>query len=81
MLHIFKNLLIIGKPLDIGGSDSDASHSTLAVNDSSASGTAGDLPQASTSSASNQEQSPLEEFRASTYSGTYSQWFSGETWV
>jgi hypothetical protein len=90
MLCIFKDLLIIGKPLDIGGSDSDTSRSALAVNKSSTSGTVGDLPHASTSSpardppcsstssTSNQEQSSVEEFNASTDSGTYSQCFSEE---
>jgi len=94
MLHIFKDLLIIGKPLDIGGSDSDTSPSTLAVSKPSASGTFGDLPHASTSSssarslpcsstspASDQEHSSLEESNVSTDSGTYSQSFFKETWV
>ena len=93
MLHIFKDLLIIGKPLDIGGTDSDTSRSTLAVSKPSTSGTVGDLPHASTpfsprdlpcsstSSASSQEQSSQEEFNTSTDSGTYSQSFVGETWV
>jgi len=89
MLHIFKDLLIIGKSLDIGGPDSDTSSSALAVSNPTTSGSVGDLPHASTSSsvrdlpysksgtssASNQEQSSLEEFSASTDSGTYSQWF------
>ena len=72
MLHMFKNLLIIGKPLDIGGSDFDTLRSTLAVSDPSTSGMVGDLAHASTSSASNQEQNPLEEFGVSTDSGTCS---------
>ena len=78
-----QNVLIIGEPLDLGGSDSNTSRSTLAVSDPSASGTVGDLRHASTSSsvgdlpcstpssASNREQSLLEEFIASTDSGTY----------
>ncbi|EDR00405.1 uncharacterized protein LACBIDRAFT_295783 [Laccaria bicolor S238N-H82] len=76
------NLLIIGKPLDIGAPDSDTSRSTLAVSKPSTLGTVTDLPHASTSSklardlpcpstssASDQEQSLLEEFNASTDSG------------
>ena len=81
MLHIFNDLLIIGKPLEIGGSSSNTSRSTLAVSDPSTSGTVGDLPDARTSSASDQEQRSLEAFRASSDSGKYSQWFSGEIWV
>ena len=93
MIHIFKSLLIIAKPLDIGGSDSDTSRSTLAVSKPSTSGSAEDsphastsssvrdLPYSSTSSASNQEQSSVEEFSASTDSGTSSQSFFRETLV
>ena len=70
MLHIFKDHLIIGKHLDLGGSDFDGtSRSTLAVSNSTALGLVGDsphasasssvrdLPHSSTSSASIQEQS------------------------
>ena len=84
MLHIFKDLLIIGNSLGIGGSDSDTSSTALAVGNPTTSGSIGDSPHASTSSsvrdlpyskssassASNQEQSSLEEFSASTDSGT-----------
>ena len=77
MLLIFTDLLIIGKLLDLGGSDSDTSHSTIAK--PSTSGTVGDSPHARTLSASNLKQSRLEEFSVSTDSGTYSQWFFSET--
>jgi hypothetical protein len=84
MLHIFKDLLIVGKHLDLGGPDSDTSRSTLAVSNPTTSSSVGDLPHGSTSSsesvrdlpysstspASNQEQSSLEEFSVSTDSGT-----------
>ncbi|KIJ96269.1 hypothetical protein K443DRAFT_107530 [Laccaria amethystina LaAM-08-1] len=78
--------------INIGGSDSDTSHPTLAVSKPSTSGTVGSLPHANTSSpardlpcfststASSQEQSSLEEFNASTDSGTYSRWFFRKTW-
>ena len=81
------------KPLDIGGSDSDTSRSTLAVNKPSTSGSVEDsahastsssvrdLPYSSTSSSLNQEQSSVEEFSASTDSGTSSQSFFRETRV
>ena len=93
MLYIVKDLLIIGKHLDLGGSDSDTSRSTLAVGDAATSSLVGDSPHASTSfsvrglpcsstsSASDQEQSSLEEFNASTDSGTYPRSFFRETWV
>ena len=93
MLHIVKDLLIIGKYLDLGGSDSDTSRSTLAVSNpttsspvgdsphASTSYSIGDLPCSSTSSASDQEQSSLEQFNASTDSGTYPESFFRETWV
>ena len=93
MLHIFKDLLIIGKPLEIGGSESDTSRSTLAISQPSTSGTvkglphastsssASDLPCSSPSSSSDQEQSSLEEFNTSKDSGTYSQLFFRETWA
>ncbi|KIJ96280.1 hypothetical protein K443DRAFT_10761 [Laccaria amethystina LaAM-08-1] len=67
--------------INIGGSDSDTSRSTLAVSKPSTSGRVGSMPHASTSSSaqdlpcsrtsspSNQEQSSLEEFNASTDSG------------
>ena len=76
-----QRILIIGKHLDLGGSDSDTSRSTLAISKPSTSGPVGDLPHASTSSsfrdlpysstspASKQKQSSLEEFSVSTDSG------------
>ena len=82
MLHIFKDVLIIGRHLDIGGSDSDTSSSALAVSNPTTSGSIGESPHASTSSsvsdlpypttspASNGEQSSLEESSVSTDSGT-----------
>jgi hypothetical protein len=88
MLHIFKDILIIGRHLDLGGSDSDSSRSPLAIRNPTSSGSVADspytstsssvrdLPYSSTSSASNQEQSSLEEFSVSTDSGTSCQWFS-----
>ena len=90
--HIFKDVLIIEMHLDLGGSDSETSRSTLAgsnsttldsVGDSSHASTSSsvrDLPYSSTSPASNQEQSSVEDSSASTDSGTYSQWFFKETW-
>ena len=82
MLHIFKDLLIIGKHLDIGRPDSDTSSSALAVSNPTTSGSVEDLPHASTSSsgsdlpysttsaASNEEQGSPEESSVSTDSGT-----------
>ena len=85
MLHIFKDLLIIGKHLDIGRPDDDTSRSTLAVSNSTTSGSVGDsphasasssvrdLPYSSTPSASSQEQGSLQESSAATDLGTYPQ--------
>ena len=87
MLHIFKDLLFIGKPLEIGGSESDTvsqpstSGTVKGLPHASISSSASDLPCSSPSSSSDQEQSSLEKFNASTDSGTYSQLFLRETWA
>ena len=59
--------------LDLGGSDSDASRATSAVNKSNTSELAGGSPYAITSSTSDREQSSVpEESSVSTDSGMYS---------
>ena len=65
--------------LDLGGSDSDASRATSAVNKSNMAESVGGSPYARTSSTSDQEQSSiLEESSVSTDSGMYS---SQNLWV
>ena len=58
--------------LDVGGSDSDASRATSAVQKGNTAESAGGSPYASTSSTSDQQESSvLEESSASTDSGMY----------